>query len=130
MPIYCPQCGTQNPDTAQICQNCRYSLLPTAGGYQQPPVTDRPPNWQQPYPGEAPYGGMTPAGYSGDWKSMGADKKMTAGICAILLGAFGVHKFILGYKTEGLILLLSTLLTCFFASFITVIIGLVEGIIY
>jgi hypothetical protein len=31
-----------------------------------------------------------------DWQTMGADKKATAGICAILLGWFGVHKFILG----------------------------------
>jgi hypothetical protein len=29
-----------------------------------------------------------------DWKAMGADKKITAGICAILVGWLGVHKFI------------------------------------
>lgn len=57
-------------------------------------------------------------------------KKIAAGICGILLGAFGVHKFVLGYTTEGVILLLSTLLTCFFGSFVTSIIGIVEGIIY
>jgi TM2 domain-containing membrane protein YozV len=34
-----------------------------------------------------------------DWKAMGADKKITAGICAILVGWLGVHKFILGYTT-------------------------------
>jgi TM2 domain-containing membrane protein YozV len=32
-------------------------------------------------------------------------KKMVAGICAILLGSLGVHKFILGYNKEGIILL-------------------------
>jgi TM2 domain-containing membrane protein YozV len=59
-----------------------------------------------------------------------ASKKISAGICGILLGALGVHKFILGYKTEGLIMLLVTLLTCWFAGIIFGIIGLVEGIIY
>ena len=31
----------------------------------------------------------------------GAEKKIVAGICGILLGALGVHKFILGYTLEG-----------------------------
>jgi TM2 domain-containing membrane protein YozV len=60
----------------------------------------------------------------------GAEKKIAAGICGILLGSLGIHKFILGYQKEGLILLLVTVLTCFFASPVTGIIGLIEGIIY
>ncbi len=60
----------------------------------------------------------------------GAEKKIAAGICGILLGSLGIHKFILGYNTEGLIMLLVTLLTCGFGGFVTGIIGLVEGIIY
>lgn len=59
-----------------------------------------------------------------------SSKKIAAGICGILLGAFGVHKFILGYQTEGLIMLLVTILTCGFGGFVMGIIGLVEGIIY
>jgi TM2 domain-containing membrane protein YozV len=51
-------------------------------------------------------------------------KKTTAGICAILLGAFGVHKFLLGYTTAGIIMVL---ICC---TGISSIIGLVEGIIY
>ena len=61
-----------------------------------------------------------------DWKAMGADKKMTAGICAILLGWLGVHKFILGYTTEGIIQIVITFITCGVGH----IIGLIEGIIY
>ena len=30
----------------------------------------------------------------------GAEKKVAAGVCGILLGCFGVHKFILGYNLE------------------------------
>lgn len=61
-----------------------------------------------------------------DWKAMGADKKLVAGICGIVLGGFGVHKFILGYTTEGIIQIVITLLTCGAGS----VVGLVEGIIY
>jgi TM2 domain-containing membrane protein YozV len=57
----------------------------------------------------------------------GADKKMPAGIFAILLGAFGVHKFYLGNTTEGIIMLVITVFTC---GTVSSIIGLVEGIIY
>ena len=57
-------------------------------------------------------------------------KKLVAGVCAILLGSLGVHKFILGMTTPGLILLLSTILTCGLAASVTAIIGLVEGIVY
>jgi TM2 domain-containing membrane protein YozV len=42
------------------------------------------------------------------------------------LGGFGVHKFILGYTTEGIIMLVATLFTCGLAG----VVGLVEGIIY
>jgi len=66
------------------------------------------------------------------------NKKMIAGILAIVLGAFGVHKFILGYNKEGIILLVASLIgvvtTCIIiGSFIlmaTGIVGLIEGIIY
>lgn len=57
-------------------------------------------------------------------------KKIVAGVLAIVLGSLGVHKFILGYTKEGIILLLVTVLTCGFGGIISSIIGLVEGIIY
>lgn len=59
-----------------------------------------------------------------------AGSKIAAGICGILLGSLGIHKFILGYTGAGLIMLLVTLLTCFIASPIMHLIGLIEGIIY
>jgi TM2 domain-containing membrane protein YozV/DNA-directed RNA polymerase subunit RPC12/RpoP len=57
-------------------------------------------------------------------------KKLAAGICAILVGGLGVHKFILGYTTAGVTMLLVSLLTCFVGSPVMHVIGLVEGIIY
>ncbi len=52
-------------------------------------------------------------------------KKMVAGILAILLGAFGIHKFYLGYITAGIIQIVLSAL-CGIGG----IIGLIEGIIY
>lgn len=57
-------------------------------------------------------------------------RKILAGVIGIILGAFGIHKFILGYTTEGIIMLLVTLLTCGFAGTVMGIIGLIKGIIY
>ena len=63
-------------------------------------------------------------------KPPGAEKKIAAGICGILLGWLGVHKFILGYTGAGLIMLLVSLLTFGIASPIMGLIGLIEGILY
>ena len=60
----------------------------------------------------------------------GAEKKVTAGICGILLGGLGVHKFIIGQSTAGIIMLLVTLLTCGIGATVMTIIGLIEGIMY
>ena len=60
----------------------------------------------------------------------GAEKKIPAGILAIVLGGLGIHKFVLGYTKEGVITLLVTLLTFGFGGFIMGIIGLIEGILY
>lgn len=71
-------------------------------------------------------------GASGSAVATGAPsgKKVPAGIFGILLGAFGVHKFYLGYTTEGLIMVLVSVLTCGIGAIVMGTIGLVEGIIY
>lgn len=64
----------------------------------------------------------------------GENKKMLAGILAIVLGSLGIHKFILGYQKEGIIMLVVTLVlgsfTCGAGASLMWIIGLIEGIIY
>ena len=58
----------------------------------------------------------------------GAEKKMLVGILGIsscLWGGFGAHKFVLGYKKEGIIQAVLTL-----CCGIGAIIGIIEGIIY
>ena len=110
MSRYCTKCGAINDDTAQYCTNCQAPLTSppgsAGGGYQPMESVNQ--------------GAMT------DWKAAGADKKITAGICAILVGWLGVHKFILGYTTEGIIQLVLGVLTCG----LTNILSIVEGVIY
>ena len=58
-------------------------------------------------------------------------KRLSAGLCAILLGGFGVHKFILGYNQQGYIYLGAFIGTFCFGGFLFVsLLALVEGIIY
>ncbi len=68
-----------------------------------------------------------------------SSKKIAAGVCGILLGGLGIHKFILGFTTPGILMLVVSLV-CFSTGIFCLIplmgffamhvIGLVEGIIY
>jgi len=62
-----------------------------------------------------------------EFSNIGGDnKRMMAGVLGIILGAWGVHKFILGYTKEGIIQIVLTVVTCGIGSLV----GLIEGIIY
>ena len=106
MTRYCTKCGAINDDMAQYCTNCQAPLSSVGGGYQPMQSVNQ--------------GAMT------DWKALGGDKKIVAGILGILVGGLGVHKFVLGYTTEGIIQIAITIVTCGLGY----IIGLIEGIIY
>ena len=77
---------------APYCTTCQAPLTPVSTGYQ-------------------PMQSVNPGALT-DWKALGGDKKILAGILGILVGSLGIHKFVLGYTTEGLIMLLCTVLTC------------------
>lgn len=57
-------------------------------------------------------------------KAQPENKKIIAGVLAIVLGGLGIHKFILGYTQEGIIQLLIGLCG------VGYLIGIIEGIIY
>ena len=62
-----------------------------------------------------------------------AEKKIAAGICGILLGALGVHKFVVGYTGAGVTMLLVSIFGAILfglGPLIMGIIGIVEGIMY
>ncbi|MFT3661856.1 MAG: NINE protein [Gordonia sp. (in: high G+C Gram-positive bacteria)] len=117
---------------------------PWAGQQQSYPAPD-PFAGQQPHPGQpsyagpsyagqpgaAPYGqpyGAVPAGY-GQPAQVGQKSKIVAGILGILLGAFGVHNFYLGYTGKAIAQLLISLLSFGVFSFVSAIWGLIEGIL-
>lgn len=55
--------------------------------------------------------------------------KIAAGILGILLGGLGIHNFYLGYTGKAIAQLLISILSLGFLSFVSVIWGLVEGIL-
>lgn len=59
-------------------------------------------------------------------KTQPENKKIVAGVLALLLGSLGVHKFILGYTTEGIIQIVISIVTCGIGG----IVPFIEGIIY
>ena len=128
MVVFCPKCGAQNYESAVTCAVCQ-AVLPVIAGQQQAQT-----DYQVPYtPSYEPIQPPTPM-YGQpmvqDWKTAGADKKVAAGICGILVGWLGVHKFILGYRTEGIIMLLVSVLSCGTVAMVMQVIGIVEGIMY
>jgi TM2 domain-containing membrane protein YozV len=92
-------------------------LTPPAPAYE--PAVAAPLPYRPPYPSVQPVPSH-PA----------SSTRIAAGVCGIVLGAFGVHKFILGMPLAGVIMLLLTVLTCGWLAIIPSIIGLIEGIIY
>ena len=57
-------------------------------------------------------------------------KRIVTGIVAILFGSLGIHKFILGYQKEGIVMLAVSLLSLGILAGLVALIGIVEGIIY
>ena len=149
--IACPSCGAENVEGTRFCVKCGTTLPASpqpeswrqsgdlgqqqtqdyqSSGYSAPqPPSSGYPSYSQPQDSLSNYQQQ-----AGDWMQQGANKKMAAGICGILLGGFGVHQFILGYNTEGIIMLaawvIGMFLTCGIASIAVGIVGLIEGIIY
>jgi TM2 domain-containing membrane protein YozV len=95
------------------------------GAYQQAPYTQG--GYPQQGAGGYPAGpGYAPGGYNVDPL---AKSRVVAGILGILLGAFGVHRFYLGYVGIGILMVCLTVLSLGFLSFVPAIWGLVEGIL-
>lgn len=141
MPRFCSQCGAQNRDDARFCTRC---ATPFTGAFGHQPAgppgaqsSTEPPPYQ---PGMNVQAAYQPATYQpayppqqGLVPGTAAKSKMAAGLLGIFLGAFGIHRFYLGYNTIGVIQLILGLplgfITCGVTTFITMIWGLIEGIL-
>lgn len=78
-------------------------------------------------------GGQAEAIYLDKTLSAGSSKKVAAALFAFFFGAFGVHKFYLGYTKQGVIMVLAFLFGFILAglpSLIIAIIAFIEFIIY
>lgn len=108
---FCQECGERIRAKAEICPKC---------GVRQPYVRDYDP------------------GDSSEPSRSSSSDRTTAGILAILVGCFGVHKFYLGLTGPGVVLLVTTLVSCVLALcyigllglMATCTVSLIEGIIY
>jgi len=100
----CKSCGAQIADESAQCPYCQAAVTRT------------------------PIPSVSPTGIVNVTKS--PPSKVAAGLCGVLLGALGIHKFILGYQKAGVIMLCITVLTCGYGGIVMGLVGLIEGIIY
>ncbi len=141
-----PSCGAPQQPAQPYAQQPYAAPFGAAQGYGQPYGQAQQPYGQQPYAqqpfgapqqpfgapqqpyGNAPY---TPPSYA---QPVVTKDHVAAGLLAIFLGVFGVHKFYLGYNTSGFIMLAVTILGSIFtlglAAGVMWVIALIEGIIY
>ncbi len=109
---FCPVCGATFEGIARRCPHC--SVVSTASGRFCSSCG----------------GAYSPGAVQPSAGQPSSGKRLAAGLCGILIGALGIHKFVLGYTTAGLIMLLVSILTCGIGAIPMGIIGLIEGIIY
>ena len=112
--MVCPGCGVHPLLERKFCQNCG---SPT-----------------QPDQAACPRCSVPLAQQATVVSASGSDKKLVAGLLAIFLGSLGIHKFYLGYNTEGVIMLLLAVPAAFFTCGISLgvvhVIAIIEGILY
>lgn len=112
VPFHCRHCANLLPPYANACPTCG---APKGAGTNYCPTCRAPT-----HPAAVV---CTTCGSS--LKAPDAKSKLTAGLLGIFLGAFGVHRFYLGYTQIGVIQVVVTLVTCGVGS----IWGLVEGVL-
>jgi TM2 domain-containing membrane protein YozV/RNA polymerase subunit RPABC4/transcription elongation factor Spt4 len=105
----CPRCG-EGRDGARYCTYCSRPLPDNAAFC----------------PGCGAQVNTVPPYYNGS--IYGTKSRIAAGVFGIVLGAFGVHNFYLGYTSKAVAQLLITVLSLGILSFVSAIWGLVEGI--
>lgn len=128
---YCVECGESIRSHAAICPKC---------GVAQNEAFDRPQKHCHDcgslIQGKAtvcPECGVEQGGIGDSARDANdvSTNRIAAGVCGILLGALGIHKFILGYTSSGIIMLLVSILGfCFYGWLVMHVIGIIEGITY
>ena len=99
----CPSCGASIDLIATECKYCGEAIVVEAPQYQA---------------------SQAPPVYSSNGVPIASKSKITAGLLGIFLGGIGAHKFYLGKIGMGILYLV------FCWTYIPVIVGFIEGIIY
>lgn len=95
--------------------------LPLPGGQRVESGLTRPVNFP----------GATPAGPKPPTSKVKGKSRVVAGLLGIFLGAIGAHRFYLGYRALGMVMLAITIIGAIAQfGFISAIWGVVEGILY
>lgn len=93
-------------------------------------MTQPPQDPAQQNPGQQPFDAPSEGQQFNAIPAPAAQKsKIVAGILGILLGGLGIHNFYLGFTKKAIAQLLITVLSLGFLSFVSVVWGLVEGIL-
>jgi TM2 domain-containing membrane protein YozV len=121
----CVNCGGTLQQGQSRCRKCG-SVVEQATPLQTPPI--------QSAPGQLPVQvviqTVPPPQASPVPQRIGPPRsRVAAGVLGILLGAFGVHRFYLGYTGIGVVQLLISVLTCGYGALISGLWGLIEGIL-
>lgn len=120
--MYCKNCGSAIEQGAAVCTNCGVpcgygeNYCANCGNRVQPGAA------VCMSCGFAINGGKRVA-------APGAKSKIAAGLLGIFLGGLGIHNFYLGYTGKAITQLLLTVLSCGFLSEVSIIWGLIEGIL-
>lgn len=129
----CPQCGAPIDPTATECEYCGEKLSVRQAAQQLQPQSQQPQAVYVQQPQTVYVQQQQPVNYQGMQQPVYASEanagwpvksKVTAGVLALVLGGFGVHKFYLGKIGMGILYLV------FCWTYIPALVSFVEGIIY
>lgn len=128
----CPHCGAPNKPGATVCEYCEKPLVETAQA-AAPEAESEIKSYSQPNSQSYSQSGSQSYTQSESQTPVGAKSKLVAALLGIFLGSLGIHKFYLGYKREGFIMLgvglIGSMIFTFIGSAVGFL-GLVEGVIY
>ena len=132
--MICNRCGKDLPDNTNFCDECGNDMRYVQGNPQDFTRSSDQSNDQGYYDQYSSNGynqgynhgynqfGMPP------YQDVSTRSKVAAGVLGILLGAFGVHNFYLGFYGKAVAQLLITVLSCGILGVVSGVWGLIEGI--
>lgn len=136
--MICNNCGIELKQESKFCTNCGQKVSgenvenTTLNMDKKPEENNSSENRQEGNTVGIQYQQTNNYGYDNFNLSQGGKSKLGAGLLGIFTGALGIHRFYLGYTTIGIIQIVLTVLgvvTCGITSFISMVWGLVEGIL-